>query len=188
MLGLLSRNWWTLALRGLLAVVLGLVAFLWPQRVLAGLVLVFGAFMAVDGVLTVIAAIVERSEYRQWWLVMLQGLIGIVIGTISLLLPGMTALALLYLIAAWTLVVGVLEILIAVRLRKELRGEWLLVLNGVFSVLFGLALVIWPNAGAVVLLWVVAGYAVVSGVLLIVLSLLLRRWAISITRTIEHLV
>jgi uncharacterized membrane protein HdeD (DUF308 family) len=188
MLVLLSRNWWTLALRGLLAVLLGLVAFVWPQRILAALVLLFGAFTAVDGIVTVITAIVDRMEYRQWWLVLLRGLTGIVVGVIALVWPGITALALLYLIAAWALVAGILEIFVGVRLRREMDGEWLLILNGFVSLLFGLALVLWPGAGAVALLWLVAGFAVVSGVLLIVLSLRLRGWVGRIHRTMERLV
>jgi uncharacterized membrane protein HdeD (DUF308 family) len=176
MLALLMRNWWVLALRGQLAVLFGLAAFVWPATTLTALVLLFGAYAMVDGLFAVVTAVTERTAYKQWWLWLLQGLAGIAVGVLTFVWPGITALACLYLVAARAIVIGLLEILLALRLRKEMEREWLLVLGGMASLLYGLALAIWPGAGALALLWLIAAFAVAFGVLLTIFAFRLRKW------------
>jgi uncharacterized membrane protein HdeD (DUF308 family) len=172
----LARNWWVLLLRGIAGIIFGILTFVWPEISLTALVLLFGAFAFADGVLSLINGIRERQTNDRWWLMILQGLIGIAAGVVTLLWPGISALALLYVIAAWALVTGALEIAAAIRLRKVIEGEWLLALSGIASVLLGILLVLFPEPGALaVVLWIGA-YALVSGVLLIVLAFRLRSW------------
>jgi len=169
----LTRNWWALALRGIFAVLLGLAAFVLPGVTLAVFVALFGAYAVVDGVLAIIAGVRAAERHERWWSPVLKGLAGIVAGVLAFVWPALTALALLYLIAAWAIVTGVLEILAAVHLHRA-HGEWLLVLNGVLSVLFGFLAIVWPGAGFLTLLWLIGTYAIVFGVVLLVLAFRLR--------------
>ena len=169
----LSRNWWAVSLRGLAGILFGIITFFAPGISLAALVLLFGAYAFADGVLTIISAIRRRGADR-WWLLMLNGLVGIAAGILTLVWPGITALALLYVVAAWALVTGVLEIAAAIRLRKAITGEWLLALSGVLSIALGVMLVLWPGAGALALVIWIGAYAFVFGVLLLALGLRLR--------------
>jgi uncharacterized membrane protein HdeD (DUF308 family) len=173
----LARNWWALVLRGLFAVLLGITAFAWPGITLGALVLLYGAFALADGVFAIASAVVGRTQGTPWWALLVEGLVGIAVGVITFLWPGITALALLYLIAAWAVVTGCLEIVAAIRLRKEIRGEWLLALSGILSVVFGVALVVNPGAGALAVLWLIGAYAIFSGSLLIALGFRLRSWS-----------
>ncbi len=172
----LARNWWALALRGLFAVLLGIMAFAWPGITLGALVLLYGAFVLADGIFAIVAALVGRTQSMPWWALLLEGVTGIAVGLLTFFWPGITALVLLYLIASWALVTGAFEIAAAIRLRKEVHGEWLLALSGVLSILFGLALVVNPGAGALAVIWLIGAYAIASGVLLIVLGFKLRSW------------
>lgn len=166
-----SRNWWTLALRGLAAVVFGVLAFIWPGVTVTILVLFFGAYVLWDGIFALVAAF--RTEGRRWPLV-LEGLVGVLAGLIAFFWPGAATLGLLLLIGAWAVVTGIFEIIAAVRLREEIEGEWLMMISGVLSVLFGLALFIWPAAGVLAVTWMIAAYAILFGILLIVLGFRLR--------------
>jgi uncharacterized membrane protein HdeD (DUF308 family) len=173
----LARNWWLLLLRGIAGIIFGVLTFFWPDISLVALVLLFGAFAFADGVFALINGIRERRANDRWWLLILHGLMGIGAGVVTLLWPGISALALLYVIAAWALVTGALEIAAAIRLRKVIEGEWLLALSGIASVLLGILLFLFPEPGVLaVVLWIGA-YALVSGVLLIVLAFRLRSWA-----------
>jgi len=170
----LARNWWMILLRGVAGMLFGFIAFVRPGISLAALVLVFGAYVLVDGVLAIVSAIRHHGTQDRAWLHVFEGVAGVAAGVMTFLWPGLTALALLYLIAAWALVTGVFEIVAAVRLRKVLTDEWLLVLSGIASVALGVLLMVFPGAGALgVLLWIGA-YAIVSGALLVALSLRLR--------------
>ncbi len=171
-----ARNWGLWLLRGLAAVVFGILAFVWPGITVAVLVLFFGAYVLVDGFLAVIAAIAHRHDEHNWWLWLLEGLAGIVIGILTFVYPGVTALALLYLIVAWALVTGVLEIVAAVRLRRVIRNEWWMVLAGLASIAFGILALLFPAAGVLSIVWLIAAYAVVFGVALIAFAFRLRSW------------
>jgi len=173
-LPVLSRNWWALALRGLAAIVFGVLAFVWPSITLWALVLLFGAYMLVDGIFAIVAAVRAAGREARWWLLLVEGVLGVLAGLVAFLLPGITALALLYLVAAWAIFTGILQIVGAVRLRREIEGEWALILGGVLSVIFGVLLAVLPGPGILALVWLIGAYAVVSGVLLIVLAFRVR--------------
>ncbi len=164
---MLARNWWVLVLRGVLAVLFGLAAFFWPGLTALVLVSLFGAY----------------AKQERWWAVLLEGIVGILIGLLTFFWPGVTALGLLYFIAAWALVTGVFEIVAAIRLRREIEGEWLLGLSGVASVLFGLLLVIFPSAGVLSVIWIIGAYALLFGVIMIILGLRMRGRGGTVDRT-----
>jgi uncharacterized membrane protein HdeD (DUF308 family) len=170
----LSRNWWVVLLRGLVGILFGIMTFFAPGISLAALVLVFGAYAFADGVLTLVSAIRRRSTIDRWWILVLEGIAGILVGIVTLFVPGITALVLLYLIAAWALVTGVLELAAAIRLRKVITNEWLLALGGIVSILLGVLLIVEPGAGALAVVIWIGAYAFVFGALLVGLSLRLR--------------
>jgi uncharacterized membrane protein HdeD (DUF308 family) len=168
--GILARGWWQILLRGLVAIAFGVLTWMQPAISLSALVLLFGAFSLADGVLMLWTAVAGRKEHENWGLLLLGGLVGIGIGVLTLFAPGVTALALLFYIAIWAITTGVLEIAAAIRLRKELQGEWLLILGGLASVAFGVMLIGNPGAGALAVLWLIAAYAVFIGLILVMLS------------------
>ena len=169
----LARNWWAIALRGVAAVVFGVLALLLPGTTLAALVLLFGAYAIVEGVFSLIAAVRGRTDEPRW-LLALQAIASIAAGFVAFLWPGLTALVLLYVIAAWALVIGVLQIVAAVRLHSRIRGEGWLVLSGILSMIFGVLMMWAPGAGALALVLWIGSYAIVFGALLIVLAFRLR--------------
>jgi uncharacterized membrane protein HdeD (DUF308 family) len=172
----LTRNWWVFLVRGLLGIGFGIITFVDPGISLAALVLVFAAYAFADGIFAIVSAIRRRTGSEPWWHVFLEGLAGIAAGVLTLVWPALTAVVLLYLIAAWALVTGALEIAAAVRLRKVITGEWLLVLSGVVSIALGILLVLYPGPGALALLLWIGAMAFVSGIMFVVLSLRLRSW------------
>ena len=172
----MARNWWVLVVRGVLAVVFGVLAWVWPGLTVVVLVALFGAFAAVDGIFALVAAFRAHERKREWWPFALEGLAGIGLGVLTFFWPDVTALALLILIAAWAIVTGVFEIAAAIRLRKVIRGELILGLAGVASIVFGILVLVFPGAGAVAVVWAIGIYAIVFGVLLVALGLRLRRW------------
>lgn len=174
MLETLARNWWAIVLRGVFAVLFGLGAFFWPGITLAVLVLLYGAYLFADGIMAVVWALMGRRAGPFPWGVFLAGLVSIVGGLVTFFMPGLTALVLLYLIAAWAIVRGVFEIIAAFHLRRELTNEWLLALNGILSVLFGILLIAAPGAGALAVLWMIGTFAVIVGILMIVLGFRLK--------------
>jgi uncharacterized membrane protein HdeD (DUF308 family) len=170
----LSRNWWTLALRGLAAVIFGILAYVWPDVTFTVLVLFFGAYALWDGIFSLIAAFRTQGERR--WPLLLEGLVGVAAGLFTFIWTEAATLALLFVIGTWAVVTGIFEIIAAIRLRKEIEGEWLLLISGLLSMLFGIAMFIWPAAGLVAVTWLIAAYAVAFGILLIVLGFRLRNW------------
>jgi uncharacterized membrane protein HdeD (DUF308 family) len=173
----LAKNWWLLLLRGLLSIAFGVLAIAWPGITILTLVLLYGAYALVDGIFAIIAAIRgEGGPAPRWWLAVV-GLLGIGAGAITFLSPGLTTVALLMLIAAWALVRGVFEIVGAIRLRKEIDNEWMLILSGLLSVLFGIIMLVNPGAGALGLIWVIAAWAIAIGIMLCALAFRLRKHA-----------
>jgi uncharacterized membrane protein HdeD (DUF308 family) len=172
----LAKKWWLLLLRGIAAIVFGVLAFAWPGLTLLTLILLYGAFALTDGVIAIIAAITGGAPGGRWWLAIV-GILGIAVGALTFMLPGMTALILLLAIAGWAVAIGVLQIIGAIRLRKEIDNEWFLIVSGVISVLFGLALLVNPGAGALALVWVIGIYAIIAGVLYIALAFRLKKHA-----------
>ena len=170
------RNWWFVALRGLVAVVFGVLTILRPGVTLAVLILLFGGFAVVNGVFTIVTAVANRHGESHWGALVVSGVLSIAFGVAALLMPGVTGVVLLYIIAGWAILTGVSEIVTAVRLRKVIAGEWMLVIAGVVSIVFGCLLVVFPGAGALaVTLWI-GVYAAMVGILLIALALRLRSW------------
>ena len=171
----LAKNWWLLLLRGVAAILFGVLAFAWPSLTLFTLIILYGAYALTDGVFAVIAAITGGAPGERWWLA-IAGILGICVGILTFMLPGMTALILLYTIAGWAIAVGVLQIIGAYRLRKEINNEWLLILIGVISVLFGASLVINPGGGALSLVWLIGTYAIIAGVLSVGLAFRFKKY------------
>ena len=169
-------NWWLLALRGLVAVLFGVLAFVWPRATLITLVWLFGAFALVNGLLSLILAAKAPKGYPRIGSLILGGLLGILAGLLTFVMPGITALGLLMLIAAWAIVTGIMEVVAAIRLRKIIANEWLLILAGIASVAFGVILFLRPAAGALALIWWIGAWALVFGILLIVLAFRMRNW------------
>ena len=171
---MLTRRWWMVVLRGAAAVLFGLLALVWPAITLLALVLLFGAYVLVDGALSLAVAARREPVPRRGWLIV-EGIASVVIGIAAFAWPGVTSLVLLGLIAGWSLITGVLEIAAAIALRRELRNEWLLAASGALSVIFGILILVWPAAGALALVTLIGIYAVVFGVTLIGLGVRLRR-------------
>lgn len=175
LIGYLRQNWWLFLLRGVAAIVFGIAAFLWPGLTLQVLMLLFGAYVLVDGVFGLVQSIRNREQMSQWWLWALEGLLGIAVGVLTFIAPGVTAYVLLIFIAAWAVVGGIIRIVMAIRLRKEIRGEWFLVASGALSVLFGVVIFVMPEAGILSIVWLIGFYAILFGILFIGLALRLRR-------------
>jgi len=165
----LAGGWSSLALRGACALVFGVVSFIWPGLSLTTLVLIWGAYALIDGGVAVLAGFKSKI-----WSLVFIGVIGVLAGIGTFMYPGMTALVLLYFIAAWAVITGILALYIAIHLRKELSGEWVLALAGVLSVLFGVMLIANPGAGALSVIWLIAAYAVAFGILLLTLAFKLK--------------
>ena len=165
---LFRHNWWVLALRGLAAVLFGILAFIWPGITVFTLVLLFGAYALVNGIFALVVCFKSPRRTRRFGSLIFGAVISIAAGIIALIWPGMTAFSLVIVIAAWAVVNGIAEIAAAIRLRKEITGEWLLVVAGIASIVFGIALFMNPFIGALVLVWWIGGFAFAFGILLIV--------------------
>ncbi len=171
MLKALSDSWWVFALRGALALLFGVGALSYPGLTVLVLIIFFGIYALIDGVMALVMGIGEKK----WSGYMLLGLISVAAGVVAIARPGATALALLFVIGIWALVKGVTEIVAAIQIRKEVEGEWALALSGVFSVLFGLFILVRPGAGALALVWLIAIYAFALGILQLMVGFKLRR-------------
>lgn len=160
--------------RGVLAILFGLIAFLVPGITLASLIIVFGVWALLDGIFALYAAVSGQGD-QKWWALLLRGIFGILAAGIAFFWPGITAVALVLVIGVWAIVSGIVEIVSAIRLRKQIQREWLLALAGVLSIIVGLLLVANPAAGALALLWVIAVYAIVLGGMYLWLGFKLRK-------------
>ena len=180
LLGLLLRelaeNWWLLLLRGIAAIAFGILAFGWPGLTLLALTLMWGIYAIADGILALWAAIASKGGEMapRWWLAIV-GIAGVVAGLLTFVWPGMTALILLIFIASWAIVIGVFQIWGAIRLRKEIEGEWLLALSGLLSVVFGVIMFAQPGAGALALVWLIGSFAILAGCVYIALAFQLKK-------------
>ncbi len=171
----LSRYWWLLALRGLIAIIFGVLAFFLPGMTMLTLVFLFGFYAILNGILALAHACSAPKGYPRFGALIFTGIISIAAGVLAFIWPGITALSLVLLIAAWAIVNGIFEIAVAIRLRRMLQHEWLLALGGILSILLGIIIGLQPAAGALALLWWIGGFAIVFGVLLIALAFRLRR-------------
>jgi uncharacterized membrane protein HdeD (DUF308 family) len=170
-----TGHWWALAIRGAIAIIFGLAALLRPDIALDALILLFGAYALVDGVFAIVGVFGGTRGGTPRGLLLIEGIAGVLAGLIAFVLPGLTAVVLLYLIAAWAVVTGIFEIATAIRLRQEIRGEWALIIGGALSVLFGVILaVIGPVAGLLSLIWLIGIYAVAFGILMLITAFQVR--------------
>jgi uncharacterized membrane protein HdeD (DUF308 family) len=167
-------SWWLLALRGVAAVAFGVLAFVWPGITLLTLVFLFGAYALVNGILSLVAAFKAPKGTANKGSSIFLGLLSIAAGLFTFLIPGITALGLVILIAAWAIANGVTEIVAAIKLRKVITNEWLLVLAGVASIVFGILLLLQPGVGALALIWWIGAWAIFMGVLLMILAFKIR--------------
>jgi uncharacterized membrane protein HdeD (DUF308 family) len=170
----LVTNWWSPVIRGLLAILLGIITLAWPGITLGALVLLFGAYAFIDGIFSIVGAWRASKAHERWGVSVLEGVAGIIAAVVTFTWPAMTALALVFIVAAWAIVTGIFETAAAVRLRRYIKGEWLLVLGGVASVVFGILLVLSPLLGALVLAIWLGVYALFFGAMLVGLGLRLR--------------
>lgn len=177
LLGMLGDSWWLLLLRGVAAIIFGVLALFWPAITLITLTLLWGSYTIVDGVFALWAAISGRTGKMgsRWWLA-ISGVVSVLAGLAAFFWPGMTAFILLMFIGVWAVIIGVLTIWGAIQARKEIEGEWVLGLFGLVSILFGLLLFFQPGAGALSLVWTIGGYSIFAGVLLIVLAFRARKY------------
>jgi uncharacterized membrane protein HdeD (DUF308 family) len=176
MLTLVPGDWRVIALRGLVAVAFGVVTLVWPGLTLWSLVILFGVYALLDGLTALAAALGDERPLRRsrGWLVF-EGICGIAAGIVAFAWPDITAVALLYVIAAWAILTGIVEIAAAIALRNVLRDTWLLGLGGLASMVFGVLLVITPGAGALVITWLIGWFALFFGAMLVALAWRLRR-------------
>lgn len=174
------RNWWMLALRGVLAIIFGLIVLFLPHIALLAFIIAFAVYAIVDGIATVVVAIRERETLSRWGWVLVEGALSIAAGILAFAYPGITALALLFIIAAYAVLTGIMEIVAAFSMREHVSHEWALVIAGALSIVFGIILFAHPGAGILAILWLVGIYSIVFGVLFIIRAFQLRSWASSV--------
>jgi uncharacterized membrane protein HdeD (DUF308 family) len=174
MFNLMTQNWWAIALRGLVAALFGIATFMWPGITLWVLAPLFGAYALINGIFAVIEAFGRDVSRERWPPLLFEGVVGILIGVVTLTWPGLTAMGLLYLIAFWAIVTGVFEIITAISLRHEIRGEWIMALIAILSMAFGFLLVAFPATGALSVILIIGAFAFATGALMIALAFKLR--------------
>ncbi len=179
----LESHWWVWALRGIAAIVFGILVFVWPGATISSLTLVFGVYAVMDGVLALFEAVKRRKTDARWWALLLEGLVSIVLGAGALIIPGLAAISFVYLLGFWAIVTGVFEIVQAIRARAEIQGEGWLIVGGLLSIAFGLTLTAWPVNGAITLVWLLGGYAIGFGIVMFVMAFRLR----ALSRTTKEL-
>jgi uncharacterized membrane protein HdeD (DUF308 family) len=169
-----GRHWWLLLLRGILAILFGIIALAAPGIALLAFIYVFAAYAILDGITAIVVSLQERRFLRHWWALLLEGILGIIFGILAFAWPGETALILLYLVAAWALVTGIMEIISAFIGPGSTGQRWGLGLAGLLSIIFGIILFVFPGAGLLSILWLVGVYAIVFGVSLIIYAFQVR--------------
>ena len=174
MVNVLARNWWALLIRGIAAVIFGILAFVWPGATIVAIGILFGAYAFVDGIFAIVAAVRAAEAHQRWWPFVIEGIVGLLIAAITFYDVAITLFALYVTIAVWAFITGILEIVAAIQLRKAIQGEIWLALGGIASILFG-ALMIWkPFAGALAIIWLIGAYAIVFGIIMIAFAFRLR--------------
>jgi len=171
----LIKHWWVLLIRGILGVIFALIAFFSPFSAIGALVIFFGIFILIDGIISAIISFRVKNENDSWWAWLLEGVIGIMIGLFAVFYPGLTSLVVVMLVAAWAIISGVLQIVFAIRLRKDIEKEWVWILSGVLSIILGIIFISRPETGVVVMSWMLGGFFLFFGVLMIALSFRLRK-------------
>ena len=177
MLHVLARNWWALLIRGIAAVIFGLLAFFWPGATGFALVILFGAYAFVDGIFALISAVRAAEAHQRWWAFLLEGIVGILIAAVVVFYPGIAGLALYFTIAFWAILTGILEIVAAVQMRKLIPNEFWLILGGILSIIFGVLLYVFPLMGILTVIYLIGFYAILFGIIMIVFSFRLRQHA-----------
>lgn len=172
----ISLSRWLIGLRGVLAIIFGVLAYLWPGLTAIALVFMFGAYAVFDGVITLAASFRSRATNSRWWLGLLEGIVSIIAGIVAFVYPTPTAIALVFVIAIWAVITGILEIAAAIRFRDEIKGEWALALTGLVSIILGVVLFTNPGAGVLGVTWAIAGYAIVFGILMIYMAITAKSW------------
>jgi uncharacterized membrane protein HdeD (DUF308 family) len=174
MVGGIARNWWLWLIRGIAAILFGVLALRWPGDTLVVIGLLFGAYALVDGILAILATVRAAQTHRRWWPLLFEGVVGILIAAITFWDVRITLLALYFTIAAWAFITGTLEIVAAIHLRSHVTNEFWLIIGGIASILFGVLMIWYPLAGVLALVWLISAYAIVFGILMIAFSLRLR--------------
>ena len=182
MIEMVVNKWWVFLLRGLAAIVFGVLAVVWPRITIQVLLILFGTYVLLDGIFSLVAGIVSIRLNKQWWEMIISGVLGIAIGVLTFVWPNITGLVLLYFIAAWAVVIGIMDILIAIQLRREIEGERFMFLDGIFSLVIGVLLFFFPGTGALAAAWLIGLFAVAVGIIFIILSLRLRKFARNLER------
>lgn len=174
---LVKGVWWMFLLRGIVAILFGLLTFFAPGLAVASLVMYFGVFAFLDGATTTLGAIKSRKVDGSWWLFALEGVLGLIIGAMALTAPGAVALSFLVWFAVWLMFSGILRILTAIRLRKEIKGEWMMIAGGAIAFLFGVSLISQPVAGILGMTWLIGGFALLIGIVMVLLAMKARGFA-----------
>jgi uncharacterized membrane protein HdeD (DUF308 family) len=158
------RNWWAFILRGAIAVIFGILAFFWPGITIAALVFLFGFYVLLDGIFAVYSAIRALGKGQSWFFLVIEGILGIVAGIITIVWPAITALVLVFIIGFWAILTGVMEIMTAIRLRREITNEWALGIAGAISIIFGIIMLIWPGSALLSFAWLIGLFAILFGI------------------------
>lgn len=174
---ILAHNWWMLLLRGIVALVFGVLCLAYPSVTLIVMTIMFGVYALLDGILALVSSISMVKGRARWWSTFVEGTVGVILGLVILIWPGITAFGLLYLIGVWAIITGIFEITAAIRLRQHFTNEWLLLISGAASVIFGLLILVVPRAGALAVVWWIGTYAIFFGMAFTALALRLRRWS-----------
>lgn len=164
---MLLRSWWVLVIRGLFAILFGVITLLWPDITVFALVTIFGAFVMLDGLIEIWVGFANRGREQHWWTDALLGVVSVIIGVVAIGWPGITAIATMYVIASWMIVLGGLMIYQGIRLREEITGELWVISTGALSLVLGGVFMVFPGAGAISLAWAIAGFIIVLGVLMV---------------------
>jgi uncharacterized membrane protein HdeD (DUF308 family) len=173
---MLAHRWWIFLVRGLLTILFGVLCFVAPLPSILALITLFGIYAIINGGFDLVLAVKRARHERHWGALLLEGLAGIAAGLLALIWPGLSALALVLLMAGWAIVTGITSIMAAVRLREVITGEWLLGLAGALSVAFGVLIFMYPGTGALALVYWIGAYALLAGVVLVMLSFRIRSW------------